>query len=125
MTQEQRPISMVYLTFGSREEAMQIGKRMLEERWVACWNLVETVTSLYRWNGEVQEDSEVIVIAKTALGRVSELMEHLRELHTYECPCILSWSVTEGNSPFLQWVREETCCRKQDSDDGNSGGIID
>jgi periplasmic divalent cation tolerance protein len=64
--------------------------------------------SIYRWEGEIQDDEEVIVIAKTKELLVPELIEKVKSIHSYSCPCIVSLPVLGGNRPFLDWVEEET-----------------
>ncbi len=59
------------------------------------------------WEGEIQEDTEVVMIAKTTEDRIPELIERVRSMHSYDCPCIVSLPVLDGNQPFLDWIAEE------------------
>ena len=65
------------------------------------------MNSFYMWQGKVQDDTEVVMIAKTAENRVPALVEKVKSLHSYECPCIISMPVSGGNQAFLDWIAEE------------------
>ena len=101
-------IQFVYITAGDMEEARAIGKALIEERLAACVNLLENMQSMYWWEGRVQEDQEVILIAKTTKVQVPLLTEKVKALHSYDCPCIVTLPVESGNVDFLEWIREET-----------------
>lgn len=100
-------VRFVYITAGSREEASAIGRVLVEERLAACVNIISPMQSIYRWQGRIQEDSEVVMIAKTTVQRMGRLVSKVREHHSYECPCIVAWEVAEGHAPFLEWVAKE------------------
>ena len=100
-------VRFVYITAASREEASAIGRVLVEERLAACVNIISPMQSIYRWQGRIQEDSEVVMIAKTTVQRMGRLVSKVREHHSYECPCIVAWEVAEGHAPFLEWVAQE------------------
>ncbi|MFH0726437.1 MAG: divalent-cation tolerance protein CutA [Pseudomonadota bacterium] len=113
---EQRPgrgagevmdIKLIYITAGTLEEAQKIGRTLVEERLVACVNILDNVTSLYWWEGKIQNDREVILIAKTTRNMVRQVIERVKLIHSYACPCIVSFSVDAGNPAFLSWVEME------------------
>jgi periplasmic divalent cation tolerance protein len=66
------------------------------------------MNSLYWWNGEIQDNREVILIAKTRESLVPELIEKVKSMHSYECPCIVSLPILDGNLGFLDWIAAET-----------------
>lgn len=99
---------LVYMTAASREEALKIGRLLVEERLAACVNVLGGMTSLYWWNDAVQEDDEVAFLAKTRQGLVDPLIERVRALHSYDCPCIVSVPIADGNVAFLQWIQDQT-----------------
>ena len=70
-------INFIYITTGSRDEADQIGKALVESRMAACVNIIDRMQSIYRWEGKIQEDSEVILIAKTTDTLVSRLIDRV------------------------------------------------
>lgn len=98
----------IYITAGSHEEARAIGKELVSERLVACVNMIENMHSIYWWEGAIQEDREVILIAKTKAGLVQQVIEKVNTMHSYDCPCIVSLPILDGNPQFLDWIVKET-----------------
>lgn len=96
---------LVYMTFGSKQEARAIGKVLLEERLAAGVNIIEGVNSLYMWQGAMQDEREVVMIAKTTAEHMPALIDRVRGLHSYECPCIISLAIEGGYQAFLDWIR--------------------
>jgi periplasmic divalent cation tolerance protein len=101
-------VRLVYITVGNMDEARAIGRGLVSARVAACANIIHPVHSMYWWEGEVQEDTEVIVLAKTREDLVDDLIEKVKSLHSYECPCIVTLPILEGYGPFLEWVLQET-----------------
>ena len=99
--------SLVYMTVGSKAEAVAIGNELVSHRLAACVNIIDQMNSIYRWDGELQYDTEVVMIAKTTSSNVPELIEIVKANHSYECPCIVSVPITGGNPAFLNWIAEE------------------
>ena len=100
-------INFIYMTVGSKEEARQIGKELVTTRLAACVNILDQMNSFYMWDGELQDDTEVVMIAKTTADRLPDLIEKVKSLHSYDCPCIVSLPVSGGHPPFLEWIAEE------------------
>jgi periplasmic divalent cation tolerance protein len=101
-------IRVVYITVGNLEEAKNIGRTLVSERLAACANIIDNITSFYWWEGKLQEDREVVLIAKTTQPLVQQVMERVKTLHSYTCPCIVTLPVEAGNTAFLEWVEKET-----------------
>ncbi len=101
-------VRLVYMTAGSRDEARSIGQALLGSNLAACVNIINNMNSLYMWDGALQDDSEVIVIAKTTEQRIPALIDKVKALHSYECPCVVSIPIDSGNPEFLAWIRNET-----------------
>lgn len=99
---------IVYMTAGNPEEALRIGRALVAERLAACVNVLGPITSVYEWEGEVQEGSEVAFLAKTSTDRVPALTDRVRALHSYDCPCIVTLPITGGNAAFLSWIDDCT-----------------
>ncbi|QDU63147.1 Divalent-cation tolerance protein CutA [Planctomycetes bacterium Pan216] len=99
---------LVYMTTGEREEARTIGQALVQERLAACVNMIEPMTSIYRWEGKIQEDKEVVLLAKTTSEQLADLIEKVKSLHSYACPCIVAVPIQGGNPAFLQWIAVET-----------------
>ena len=79
----------------------------MESRLAACVNILDNMQSIYRWEQEIQQDTEVVLIAKTTASLVSQLIEKVKTLHSYDCPCIVSLPILDGYAPFLDWVEAE------------------
>jgi len=107
--------NLIYITAGSMDEAQRIGRELVMNRLVACVNIIDHMHSLYWWNGEIQDDREVIIVAKTQESRVPELIEKVKSLHSYACPCVVSLPILNGNPAFLEWIVAET--RRGETDD--------
>ncbi|HEX2076411.1 MAG TPA: divalent-cation tolerance protein CutA [Longimicrobium sp.] len=90
------------------EQAARIGRALVEERLIACANLVPGLTSIYRWQGEVQTEAEVLIVMKTRRALVDRLKARLPELHPYEVPELVVAPVMDGLDAYCRWVRDET-----------------
>lgn len=99
---------MVYMTAGSMEQARAIARELITLRLAACVNILEGMTSLYWWKGQVEQGHEVVILAKTRAELMPALVEKVRQVHEYDCPCIVSWPLTGGHQPFLDWISQET-----------------
>jgi len=100
-------VRFVYMTAGSKAEAQKIGKALVESRLAACVNILDNMQSIYRWEQEIQQDTEVVLIAKTTASLISQLIEKVIALHSYDCPCIVSLPISDGYPPFLDWIQAE------------------
>ena len=101
-------VCLVYITASDAAEAISIGRDLVERRLAACANVHGPITSIYRWQDEIQQDQETVLIAKTTLDLVERVTERVVEMHSYECPCVVSVPITGGHSPFLEWIDAET-----------------
>ncbi len=101
-------VRWVYITAADEDEAHRIGRALVELRLAACANIIGGVNSIYWWEGEIHQDSEAILIAKTRESAVPTLVEKVRSMHSYDCPCIISLPILEGNPDYLKWIESET-----------------
>ena len=101
-------IHLIYITAGNMDEARTIAKQLVSLRLVACVNILNNIESFYWWEGEIQDEKEVVLIAKTKEHLVPELIDKVKSIHSYSCPCVVSMPIVHGNNPFLRWVEEET-----------------
>jgi periplasmic divalent cation tolerance protein len=97
----------VYITVATSHQAKTIGRTLLEERLAACINILPPIESMYRWEGEIQSDTETVMIAKTTISQFEQLKKRVLELHTYDCPCIVALPVEDGHDGYLQWLRQQ------------------
>ncbi|BCS87308.1 divalent-cation tolerance protein CutA [Pseudodesulfovibrio sediminis] len=101
-------VSFVYMTCETRAEAENIGSVLVERRLAACVNILGGMQSMYWWQGRVEKSEEAVLIAKTRDALVDELTEAVKAMHSYDVPCVVALSITNGNPDFLQWVAAET-----------------
>ncbi len=99
---------LVYITAADAEEATKIARALVEERLAACANILNPMRSVFRWEGEIQEGSETVLIVKTTADRVAALTDRVMILHSYDCPCVAAIPIDAGNSAFLEWIAAET-----------------
>jgi periplasmic divalent cation tolerance protein len=97
-----------YITTKDRDQAYRIGRTLVEERIVACVNVIDGMQSIYWWQGKICEGSEAVLIAKTRESHFDRLVERVKELHTYSVPCIVSFPIENGNPDYLKWLEDET-----------------
>ncbi len=99
-------LRFVYITTSDKEAARTIGRTLVEEKLAACVNIIDGMESIYRWEGEIEEAQEAILIAKTPYHNVRELTERVKEMHSYDCPCVISLQLTEqeGNQQYQNWL---------------------
>ncbi len=99
---------LIYATAPSRDEAERIAQTVVGERLAACANLFDGVTSFFHWEGRLCRENETVLILKTAAQRVDGLTARIRQLHSYDCPCIVSIPIEAGNPDFLNWIEAST-----------------
>lgn len=102
----------VYITCASTEEARRIGAALVEARLAACVNILPGMTSLYWWQGRIEEGQETVLIAKTRDTLLDALTTHVKALHSYACPCVVAFPVQAGNADYVAWIEAETAGAK-------------
>ena len=98
---------VVFVT-APEDEAVDLAKTLVEERLVACVNLVPGLRSIYWWQGKVEDEPEVLCIMKTRSNLFESLRDRVRELHSYEVEEIIALPILAGNLPYLNWIKENT-----------------
>lgn len=88
--------------------AEHIGREAVEHHLAACANILPGMRSIYRWNGAVQSDAEILLVLKTSRERAGELTEFVVSRHPYELPAVSILPLAGGHAPFLEWVGQET-----------------
>jgi periplasmic divalent cation tolerance protein len=99
---------VVLCSVPSEEVALTLANTLVEEQLVACVNIVPNVRSIYRWQGKVEDDRELLLVMKTRAERYAELETRVRALHPYEVCELLALDVDAGSAPYLAWLRAET-----------------
>ena len=104
----ERDFFVILSTCPDAATAERIARELVGASLVACVNVVPGLRSIYRWNGAVQADEEVLMILKTPADRLSEARERLVALHPYDVPEVVALPVADGHHPYLQWVTDST-----------------
>ena len=99
---------VVMTTFPDAESAKALVRSLVDRHLIACGTVIDPVTSIYRWNGAVEESTEVQVLVKTHRDRFTELEATMRDQHPYDVPELLALPVAEGLSDYLIWMKAET-----------------
>jgi periplasmic divalent cation tolerance protein len=97
---------IVFTTFASEEDAARVVRTLVEERLAACGNVLPGARSLYRWEGRIADEREVVVLLKTRKQDWAALMSRLHELHPYQTPECLAVRVAAGAPKYLAWLEE-------------------
>lgn len=101
-------VCVVYITAGSEAEAQSLAQALVSERLAACVNRVGPMTSTYIWEGELQQDSEFLLIAKTRRSLVTALSERVKTLHSYSLPEVIALPIVAGLPAYLDWISQST-----------------
>ena len=98
----------IYVTFSTKSEALKVAKALVEEKLIACANIVDHATSVYRWDDKIMEEGEVVLFAKTRSSLFKKVEAKIKSLHSYSVPCILALTIEAGSKPYLDWIEKET-----------------
>jgi periplasmic divalent cation tolerance protein len=98
---------VVFVTAGSSAEAERLARALVEERLAACVNRVAAVQSVYRWEGQVEESTEELLVIKTRADLFAALEKRVRELHSYAVPEVIALPIINGNESYLRWLGEQ------------------
>jgi periplasmic divalent cation tolerance protein len=97
---------IVLTTAGSEEEAQKISRHLVERRLAACVNIVPQVTSIYRWQGKLEEAREWLLIVKTTAAAFGQVRGAIAELHSYELPECICFMIEDGSPTYLEWIAD-------------------
>jgi periplasmic divalent cation tolerance protein len=95
---------MVIMTAGSREEAARLAEMLVGAHLAACVQILPEIESIYRWEGRVRREPEILLFAKTTRACFDELEREVRALHTYDTPEIIAVDVSEASAPYFEWL---------------------
>ena len=98
---------MIRSTFAKKDEAISVARALLEDGLIACANIDEDMIALFRWEGLIQQEPEVILLAKTTKEKRARVMQRIKEMHSYQVPSILAWPVGNADAEFAAWVAAE------------------
>ena len=97
---------IVYATFKDKKEALDISRALLEDRLIACSNIIDGAMSVYRWNGETVTDTEAVAVMKSRAELFSKILKKIKELHSYEIPSVSMVELKDINQTFGDWIAE-------------------
>lgn len=103
-TSSTTPFAVCYVTAPDETIAKKLAHEIIEKQLAACVNVVPSITSVYSWEGKINEDSEVLLIVKTRKTRVDALSEFIRSNHPYSVAEVISVPIENGNPPYLDWI---------------------
>lgn len=101
-------VRLIYVTAPGQGEALKLAQALVGERLAACANVLGPMISIYWWDDKLNQDAEVALVFKTRADLVEALTARVRELHPYECPCVVALTINGGNPGFLSWIAAET-----------------
>ena len=101
-------VAVVYSTIGDIIDARRIANTLVEEQLVACVNIIPNIESIYRWEGKIDSDNEVVIIAKTKDENIKKTIQRIKSLHTYDLPDIIVMPVVGGLKEYLDYIHNET-----------------
>jgi len=97
----------IYMTAESDDVGVHISTTLLKERLVACANVNSGTRSIYEWDGIIQLENEVTIVMKTIIDHVDRIVERVKEMHSYQVPCITVTDIIDGNPDYLAWVHKQ------------------
>jgi periplasmic divalent cation tolerance protein len=99
---------VIYITAPSEDDAAKIARSLVESRLAACVNIIKNVRSIYTWQGNIEDDSEVLMIVKTQKKHLDALSSKVKELHSYDVPEIIVLPIIAGSEDYLKWIKDST-----------------
>ena len=99
---------VILTTAPSEEEAVAIAKRLVGDKLAACVNVVPGVRSIYRWEGKLCDDAELLLVVKTTPAKQDAVIAMIQEVHSYDCPEAIVLPVVAGSRKYLDWIGEAT-----------------
>jgi periplasmic divalent cation tolerance protein len=100
------PYIIVFVTTANKAEAEKISQTLLEERLIACANIINPVTSFFHWKGSVDCAEECLMVMKSRHDLFGQLAARVKSLHSYEVPEVLALPIVEGSAAYLSWMCE-------------------
>ncbi|OGW43372.1 MAG: cytochrome C biogenesis protein CcdA [Nitrospirae bacterium RBG_16_43_11] len=101
-------VIVVLITAGSIEEGERIAGSLIDSHLVACVNVVPSVKSIFIWEGKTDQQTEVLLIAKSRKALLNQIIEHVKKIHSYSVPEVIAIPVIGGSEDYLKWVEETT-----------------
>jgi len=101
-------VAVVYTTVGNIQDARKMANTLVEEQLVACVNIIPNIESVYSWKGKIENDEEIVLIAKTVDDNIKKTIQRIKKLHSYETPDIIVLPIVGGLKDYLEYIRNQT-----------------
>ncbi|MDJ1407746.1 MAG: divalent-cation tolerance protein CutA [Candidatus Midichloria sp.] len=105
MSLENNKLAVFYTTLSSKEEATFIARKIIENQISVCINIINNVSSIYKWEGKLESCNEVIMLIKTLEANSDKVCKLIKDYHPYSVPCLISFDVESHNLEFNNWLR--------------------
>ncbi|CBH10742.1 divalent cation tolerance protein, putative [Trypanosoma brucei gambiense DAL972] len=112
--------SVCYVTTPTSEVAREISRILVSSNKAACVNIVPSVTSVYRWEGQLCEEQECLMMIKTRTELLQEVIDNVKKNHPYSTPEVVSVPISSGSEEYLKWVEENTMPTSSNNNSGRS-----
>jgi periplasmic divalent cation tolerance protein len=99
---------IVFVTASGEDEAAKISRAVVEARLAGCVNIIKNIRSIYSWEGKIEDEAEVLMIAKTQKHLFDSLTKKVKALHSYKVPEIIAMPIVDGSEDYLEWLRQVT-----------------
>jgi periplasmic divalent cation tolerance protein len=94
------------VTVPNLEEGQKMAKTLVENKLAACVNIIKNISSIYRWKGKIEDDTENILIIKTTEENSEKIIQKVNEIHSYETPECIGFKIEKGSEKYLNWIKE-------------------
>lgn len=105
---EDSKFAVILITAPNEKAAAKIAKTIVEEKLAGCVNIVKNIRSIYTWQGKTEDETEVLMIAKTQKKHLKKLFKKIKNLHSYTVPEIIALSIIDGSKDYLDWLKKAT-----------------
>ncbi len=99
-------LSLIYVTTPTKDEALKIGRTLLEKKIAACINVWEGMESHYWWEGKIETALECVLLVKTTDDKVDAAIAVVKAMHGYTTPCAIAWKIEKGNPEYVKWLED-------------------
>lgn len=97
---------VIYVTAKDEREAKKIATRLLEDKLVACANIISGIQSMYWWQGKIDQSREVLIVLKSKKILVKKIIKAVKSVHSYDCPEVIALPIVHGSNDYLQWIND-------------------
>ncbi|MFK7823177.1 MAG: divalent-cation tolerance protein CutA [Oligoflexales bacterium] len=98
---------LIYITCKDASEAKLIARNLVQEKLIACANILGPINSVYEWDGNICEEEEYVVLLKTCQSKYDTTVSEIKNLHSYDIPCIIQLPIERGNESYLNWITKQ------------------